>query len=136
MLVRVGWLVDGELVSERILTNEGIETILRILNAEWTVSDWKIVLGSDPSPEDITDDAVSELASKTASRTVTISDLYGRIEFSASFTAAELADLNIGELGLVCVTSSGDKLVDRTMHGPVTYDADKTFTCFIEIRRW
>jgi len=147
MSPRVGlsakWLVDGQVVSDHIITKNGLEAIAKILAGKWTVNGWYIKLGSDATPEDVLDSQLySEVLSKQASVEVESDPYFSRATFTATFTASELSGQTIGELGLiVSVTLEDgstiqDVLIDRTMYGPASFDTDKTFTCILEFRRW
>ncbi|RLA79092.1 MAG: hypothetical protein DRG33_04580 [Deltaproteobacteria bacterium] len=136
-------MIDGEIVSERIVTNDGLEAMAKILAMKWTLNSWKIQIGSDASPADITDDKIYDKKLEyTPTVSVEVDPYYSRIVFVVTASASDLSGVTVGELGLVAnVTledgaTSQDILVDRTQYGPETFDSDKTFTCILEFRRW
>lgn len=136
-------MIDRVIISERIMTSNGLETIAKILAMKWTLNSWKIQIGSDASPADITDDKIYDKKLEyTPTISVEVDPYYSRIVFVITASASDLSGVTIGELGLVAnVTledgsTTQDVLVDRTEYGPETFDSDKTFTCILEFRRW
>ena len=137
MDVRVIWFIDNELVSDRLITNKGLEAFAKILAGVETVSSWSVIIGSDPSPEDIYDEQLyDQKLSYTPTITYEVTDTYSRIRFDATAPSADLNDIIIGELGLLLTTNVDSYLVDRTSYTPTTFTTSKTFTCIIELRRW
>ena len=138
----ISWYVDSEQVSRRVITTTGYEALARILAGQWKLLGWVIRVGSDATPEDITDDQVYEpQLDLEPGVTVEIGEDYSRIIIAATASANQLTGVTVGELGLVAkiedeTGTQREILVDRTAYGPATFGEDKTFTCVIELHRW
>ena len=141
MKLRITWWIDNQLISDKILTDKGLEFLVKVLSTAETIQSWTILIGSDPTPEDPSDDIIyDQKLSYSPTITTEVGSDYSRIRFDVNASSTDLSGITVGELGLQVTTSDGTNtytyLVDRTSYTPTQFTTSKNFTCIIEFRRW